>query len=115
MNLLAYYISHSFINQIKKLFRTWVVIFFLICVLAGGGIGLLVGTLEKQAQEKEEAAQTEEVQPEEEEPGFHLTLPEGVNKIDAVETVAGALIIALLAFCAINADTHGSKLFLPVL
>ena len=113
MNLLAYYISHSFVNQIKKLFRTWVVVFFLICVLAGGGIGLLVGTLEKQAQEKEEAAQTEEVQPEEEAPGFHLTLPEGVNKIDAVETVAGALIIALLAFCAINADTHGSKLFLP--
>ena len=113
MNLLAYYISHSFVNQIKKLFRTWVVIFFLICVLAGGGIGLLVGTLEKQAIEKEEAVQTEEVQTEEEAPGFHLTLPEGVNKIDAVETVAGALIIALLAFCAINADTHGSKLFLP--
>ena len=113
MNLLAYYISHSFINQIKKIFRTWVVIFFLICVLVGGGVGLLVGTLQKQAKEKEEAAQTEEVQTEEEAPGFHLTLPEGVNKIDAVETVAGALIIALLAFCAVNADTHGSKLFLP--
>ena len=113
MNLLAYYISHSFINQIKKIFRTWVVIFFLICVLVGAGVGLLVGTLQKQAKEKEEAAQTEEVQTEEEAPGFHLTLPEGVEKRDAVEAVAGAMIIALLAFCAVNADTHGSKLFLP--
>ena len=37
--LLLYYVGHTFINSIKKLFRTWVIIFFLVCF----GIGIVPG------------------------------------------------------------------------
>ena len=37
--LLLYYVGHTFINSIKKLFRTWVIIFFLVCF----GIGIVLG------------------------------------------------------------------------
>ena len=34
-----YYFGHTFINQVRKLFRTWVAIFLLVCI----GVGMLVG------------------------------------------------------------------------
>ena len=45
MNLLGYYMSHSFINQIKKLLHTWVVVFILVCGLMGGVIGVGLGSM----------------------------------------------------------------------
>ncbi len=42
MRLLAYYISHTFVNSLKKLFRTWVIIFFAIIVVFGI-IGAVIG------------------------------------------------------------------------
>jgi len=43
MKLFAYYALHSFVNQIKKLFKTWIMIFFLVCIVCGMIIGLIVG------------------------------------------------------------------------
>ena len=43
MRLFGYYAWHSFVGQIKKIFRTWVIIFMLVCVAGGVGTGLLAG------------------------------------------------------------------------
>ena len=41
MELFFYYALHSLKNQIRKLFRTWVVIFFAVIVVAGLLIGFI--------------------------------------------------------------------------
>ena len=52
MRLFFYYAFHSFKNQLRKLFKTWVLIFLLACMLIGGIIGaaaapwaLIAGTI----------------------------------------------------------------------
>ena len=45
MKLFGYYAWHSFINQLKKLCKTWVLVFFLVCGLIGGIIGVGVAVL----------------------------------------------------------------------
>ncbi len=42
MRISGYYAWHSFKNQIKKIFKTWVLIFFLVCVLVGGALAMFV-------------------------------------------------------------------------
>ena len=39
MRMFGYYILHTFINQIRKLCKTWVIILILVCGLMGGLIG----------------------------------------------------------------------------
>ena len=57
MRMTGYYLFHSFINQIRKLLKTWVLVFFLICGLIGGVIGFTAATL---FDDSEESA-TEEI------------------------------------------------------
>ena len=45
MSFIGYYAFHSFINQIRKLFKTWVLVFFLVCALIGGLIGFFSAEL----------------------------------------------------------------------
>ncbi|MBR4165068.1 MAG: hypothetical protein IKR43_02380, partial [Lachnospiraceae bacterium] len=46
MKLFFYYVTHSAKNALKKLFKTWVLVFFVIIIggglLIGGTIGLLI-------------------------------------------------------------------------
>ena len=39
MRLFLYYITHTFVNSIKKIFRTWVAIFIAVII----GFGVLIG------------------------------------------------------------------------
>ena len=39
MKLFGYYAWHSFVNQVRKMLKTWVLIFILVCMLIGGLIG----------------------------------------------------------------------------
>ena len=43
MRLFGYYALHSFKNQLKKLFKSWVIIFILACAVIGGLIGFGMG------------------------------------------------------------------------
>ncbi|MGM9637040.1 MAG: hypothetical protein ACI3YK_03535, partial [Eubacteriales bacterium] len=48
LQLIGYYIPHTFVNVIKKVFRTWIAILlavFLVCGLFGGIIGVTLGVL----------------------------------------------------------------------
>ena len=62
MRMFLYYALHSFVNQIKKLFKTWVMVFIIVCFVFGMGIGLFAVTLSNLAEKnKEETKITETV------------------------------------------------------
>jgi hypothetical protein len=56
MKLWGYYAFHTFINSIKKMFRSTFIIvmasIILICAVLGGSIGLLIATLEDESVEE---------------------------------------------------------------
>lgn len=107
MRFFGYYAWHSFLNQIKKLFKTWVMIFFVACFLVGILIGVGAGTL-SDAVDEEEIVETETEQVEEE----SLAQILGVESADLMELIAGGIILAFFVFQAMGADKNGSKIFL---
>ncbi len=117
MRLFCYYAVHTFVNQLKKLFKTWVLVFFLVCVALGVAIGLIAATVSEHVEDPEEEIVQEETAhdgtiPEEEEgPSFWETV--GVEKADLTELVAGAAILMIFVFLILGADKNGSKIFLP--
>ena len=59
MRLFLYYAVHSVKNQIKKLFKTWVAVFFAVCLLFGAvigiGVGMLTGDIEEASSYSDDA------------------------------------------------------------
>ena len=119
MRLFLYYALHSFKNQLKKLFKTWILVFILVCALLGGLIGLGASKL-SELSDSQETAQTEtegqatepgEAEAAPEPPGFLET--QGISKEDMVELIAGLVILIIFCIEALSADKNGSKLFLP--
>lgn len=109
MRLFGYYALHSFVNQLKKLCRTWVLVFILVCLVLGGLIGFGAAMLEDTVEENAAAsAQTQEAPVSEKE---EASLPISASAI--IELAAGGAIMALFFFEAISADKNGSKIFLP--
>ena len=49
MRLFWYYALHAVKNQLKKLFKTWVLVLLLACMLLGGIIGGVAGSLSEKA------------------------------------------------------------------
>lgn len=43
MKLFFYYVTHTFKNQLRKLFKTWIMIFLAVCVAVGILSGLVAG------------------------------------------------------------------------
>ena len=106
MRLFGYYALHSFVNQLKKLCRTWVLVFILVCLVLGGLIGFGAAMLEDTVEENAAAsAQTQEAPVSEKE---EASLPISASAI--IELAAGGAIMALFFFEAISADKNGSKI-----
>ncbi len=57
MRLFLYYASHSFINGMKKLLKTWVAI-FLVLMVFGGIVGFVIGSLIPDDDDKKTSAET---------------------------------------------------------
>ena len=108
MRLFGYYAWHSFINQLRKLFKTWVLIFLVICFAVGVLIGVGASMLDDAAGGEEEIVESE-ITPEE--PGAMEQL--GIEPEEIVELVVGGIILVVFVFQAISADKNGSKIFLP--
>lgn len=114
MRWMLYYMVHSFKNQIKKLFRTWVAVFILVCVLIGVlfglGAGFVASVIEKNNQESSGA---EEVLPPEEEelPSADDALPRE-TLLAVTELAAGGILLVILVFSVLTADKSGSSIFL---
>ena len=109
MRLFGYYAWHSFVNQLRKLFKTWVLIFFVVCFAVGALIGVGAAMLDDAAGEDEEIVENEVI--EEEEPGIQEQLD--IEAMELVELIVGGVILAVFAFEAISADKNGSRIFLP--
>ena len=110
MKLFFYYALHSFVNQIKKLFRSWVAIVIVaslvLGLLVGLGAGLLADVLEKEgtpiATEEEITQELEdEIQPPD---------PATVKALVGLAVLGVCLFVFLLAVW--RADKSGSQIFL---
>ena len=107
MRMTLYYLAHAFKNQIRKLFRTWVAIFLVVCI----GIGLIFGfaaaglssLFEEDAPDEEEIVET---LPEE---GVPLTEEE---RNGIVELAVGGIVLFVLAFSIGLVDKNGGSIFL---
>ena len=131
MRLFTYYAWHSFINQLRKLLHTWVIIFILACGLMGGLIGFGAAMLADSADSYEESGvMIEESVPEGEEwTGDPEEIPELLEEFEEgeesepfempisggaiFELVVGALVFIYLAFRVLTADKSGSSIFQP--
>ena len=113
MRLFTYYVLHTFKNSLKKLLKTWVLIFLVACIAVGVGIGMFAAFLEDSAEEPlpEDPLQSEVVdEPEEEESLFDAI---GIETDDLIELIAGGIMLTVFVFFALSADKNGSKIFLP--
>lgn len=108
MRLFGYYAWHSFINQLRKLFKTWVLFFLVACMAIGVLIGVGAAMLDDAAGGDEEIVESEVI---EEEPGALEQL--GIEPEGFVELIAGGIILVYFVFQAIGADKNGSRIFLP--
>lgn len=110
MRLFGYYALHSFKNQLKKLFKSWVIIFILACALIGGLIGFGMGKLSDAAQEIQPPPAEETVLPESpvEPPNIDPKESAGI-----FELAIGGAVLLILVINALRADKSGSAIFLP--
>ncbi len=118
MRMFFYYAIHSVKNQIKKLFKTWVLVFLLVCMLFGGIIGLGIGFLADEADTLEDTSYSEELEEEEITEDIaedEFPIPEGIEypEREFTELAAGAIILAVIFFSAFGADKSANAIFLP--
>ncbi len=119
MRLFAYYALHSFLGIFRKLMKTWVLIFVVVCMLIGGGIGFLGETLSKQeadAPTVEQIVEEKDTEPPEEIDiaPFHLS-DYGIEpgSLEFLELVSGLVIIVLFVFDIVSAEKNASRIFNP--
>ena len=108
MRLFGYYAWHSFINQLRKLFKTWVLIFLVICMTVGVLIGIGASMLDDAAGGSEEIVESEVI---EKVVGIQEWF--GIELEEFVELIVGGIILTVFVFQAIGADKNGSRIFLP--
>ena len=122
MRLYLYYTLHTLLNQLKKLFKTWVLLFLVFCVVFGVVIGLIAAAIsghvenggEDHAVQEEmgqEGSYSDGIVPEDDMSDLWETL--GIEKADLVELVAGAIMLLVFVYLALSADKNGSRIFLP--
>ena len=107
MKLFLYYSFCSAKNQIKKLFRSWVAIFFAVCLLfglvVGVGAGLLASFLD------DEPGLEEPEDPAIEEPATEDPALTEEQVLAAAELIAAGVVLAILFFHVILARLRKGK------
>ena len=109
MKLFFYYAFHTTVNQIRKLMKTWVLIFFLCCGLLGGIIGYGAASIENMA---EENTGEEEILPEAAEEEHDSVLRKiDLGSEERFELIFSVGMLILFAYDALSADRNGGKIF----
>ncbi len=124
MRLFCYYAIHSLINQIKKLCRTWFIIFILACffigIVIGGAIGLLAEVLPddpgyEDGEFPDEELPDEELPPDEEIPDDEIIIDIDIDSEEGlvmfIDFVIAFIVILVLVFSSFSADKNGSAIF----
>ena len=109
MKLFFYYASHSILNSLKKLFKTWVVVFIVIMLLGGLLVGGVIGMILSRAVPDDPEPGIETQVPEEAEPAPKDEVP----VMDILELGAGAVILLLFVMGVWSADRSGADIFQP--
>ena len=118
MKLFLYYVLHSAKNALKKLFKTWVLIFFLVMLVGGVVVGITVGTLLSHTIPDDPSEPgTEQTDPGwQEEPG-EIVLPEDPQDetpvMDILELASGTIILLFFVLGVFGADKSGAEIFQP--
>lgn len=119
MRLFLYYTIHSFVNTIKKIMKTWVAI-MLACLIMGGLIGLVIGSLLPDSDEKsteenpyqieisigDKDADADDVDKQD------FLEKRGKTKSDMVDLVITAVFLLTLAMNIVNSKKSG-QIFQP--
>ncbi len=111
MRLFGYYVLHTFKNQLKKLFKTWVLIFILACVVLGICIGAIAAAVTDDGEEPAGEGEIYENPDDSEEQSLSESL--GIDEAGLIELAAGAIVLLMFFFYALNADKNGSAIFQP--
>ena len=123
MRLFLYYASHSLLNTLKKMMKTWAVI-FVIMIVFGGMIGLFGAMLDKSTDKAdntvtvletdEDGNPGEEISAAEARDGFlkGLMAEHDLEKENLVDFAISAIFLLILAVNIINAK-NSNKIFLP--
>lgn len=123
MRLFLYYASHSLLNTLKKMMKTWVIV-MVIMIAFGGMIGLFGSILDKNDNEPddttivleydEDGNPVEEISAAEARDGFFKKLmsEHDLTKETIVDFAISAIFLLILAVNIINAK-NSNKIFLP--
>ena len=123
MRLFLYYASHSLLNTLKKMMKTWVAI-IVIMIAFGGMIGIFGSLLDKSSNKPDDTAivletdedgdPAEEITVEEARDGFFAKLmsEHDLTKETIVDFAISAIFLLILAINIINAK-NSNKIFLP--
>lgn len=115
MKLFLYYVFCTVKNQIRKLFKTWVAIFLLVCMLIGGVIGGIAASLDSMVEDELPPEDVEMVEPSEDE------LPPEDDAISSMseeeimrtaEAVIAGLLLLLVVMEVLGAEKNGSNIFM---
>ena len=115
MRLFSYYALHTFKNQLKKLFKTWVLIFIVACMVFGGLIGIIAGSIAGAVEDDSPDYEASEEWEAEDDEAFLEIETEGLDAgaADLIELIAGGIILVIFVIMALGADKSGSSIFLP--
>ena len=105
MRLLGYYMLHTIKNGIKKLFRTRVVVVFVIVLLFGLVGGLVGGTVGSLVGEDDSVVEEEIIEEE-------MTPEDTAMMLAVLEAIAGGVILLVLLANIYGGDKNGSNIFL---
>ncbi len=134
MRLIGYYLVHTVVNSIKKLFRTWVafmILFMILCGVIGGLFGAMMATVfddddaEAIVAEGEISEDPEGIEFSSEEGGeasdeeeftvsWEWSAPEAVAGLQPIQILAAAVFVLAAALCLIGIYTgnkSGSAIF----
>ena len=116
MSLFLYYAAHSLKNQIRKLLKSRILLFILICIVMGALIGIGVSQLADMADSGEEPGDVEIIGddplPGEDEIDVEISV-DSQAMTGLAELIVGAVILTVLVVNVLGADKNGSKIFLP--
>ena len=132
MRLFLYYASHSLLNTLRKVMKTWVA-FILIVIVFGGAVGLVTSLFTKNDKSDTEPAESvisSVLEQDEDGPGEEITLEDAasgsfakskigqmmqkynITKEQIVDLVISAVFLLVLATNILSAQ-NSSKIFLP--
>ncbi len=113
MKLFLYYALHSFKNQIKKLFRTWVAAFLAICfvfgIVIGIGAAIISDTIESNYENNDDTY--EEDYPTDTDENIVLTEEDIEITVGILELALGGITLVIFEFYTLTGDKNGSSIF----